>query len=166
LLSWRVALLPYLDQVDLYRQFKLDEAWDSQHNKQLLAKMPTVFAPARGTPKEPHSTFCQVFVGTGAAVFQGKEGQRLQDIAKGTSATAMLAEAADAVPWTKPADLPYDDDKPLPKLGSHFPDGLYMLFADSSVWFIRKDYDEGILRKVISQNGDFADRGDLDKLKP
>jgi hypothetical protein len=33
-----VALLPYLEQDALYRQFKL-EPWDSAHNKKLLAKM-------------------------------------------------------------------------------------------------------------------------------
>ena len=45
LLSWRVALLPFLEENELYKQFHLDEAWDSDHNKKLLAKMPRVFAP-------------------------------------------------------------------------------------------------------------------------
>src|SRR5207253_5726964 len=44
LLSWRVALLPYLEQDNLYKQFKLDEPWDSEHNKKLIARMPKVFA--------------------------------------------------------------------------------------------------------------------------
>ncbi|HEY7158442.1 MAG TPA: DUF1559 domain-containing protein, partial [Gemmataceae bacterium] len=40
LLSWRVLLLPYLEQDDLFAQFHFDEPWDSKHNKPLLAKMP------------------------------------------------------------------------------------------------------------------------------
>src|SRR5581483_2163049 len=39
-LSWRVALLPYLGEEALYKEFKLDEPWDSLHNKKLLKKMP------------------------------------------------------------------------------------------------------------------------------
>jgi hypothetical protein len=42
LLSWRVLLLPYLEQEPLYRRFKLDEPWDSENNKPLLALMPEV----------------------------------------------------------------------------------------------------------------------------
>ena len=31
--SWRVLLLPYLDEEELYKQLRLDEPWDSPHNK-------------------------------------------------------------------------------------------------------------------------------------
>jgi serine/threonine protein kinase len=48
LLSWRVAILPYLDQKTLYQRFKLDEAWDSPHNKELLQHMPRVFESQGG----------------------------------------------------------------------------------------------------------------------
>src|SRR5262245_59728137 len=44
LLSWRVAILPYIEEDALYRQFKLDEPWDSPHNKKLIAKMPKIYA--------------------------------------------------------------------------------------------------------------------------
>src|SRR5262249_39005449 len=46
LLSWRVAILPYLgkDGAELYKKFRLTEAWDSPHNKKLLEKMPGIFA--------------------------------------------------------------------------------------------------------------------------
>ena len=42
LLSWRVAILPQLEQGALYNEFHLDEPWDSEHNKALVAKMPAV----------------------------------------------------------------------------------------------------------------------------
>ena len=44
LLSWRVAILPYLEQAALYNKFHLDEPWDSPHNKALIASMPAVYA--------------------------------------------------------------------------------------------------------------------------
>jgi Protein of unknown function (DUF1559) len=58
LLSWRVALLPYLDEHNLYKEFRLDEPWDSKHNKALLAKMPKVYAPTiTGKPAKPNTTY-------------------------------------------------------------------------------------------------------------
>ena len=51
----------------LYKEFKLDEPWDSAHNIKLLAKMPAVFAAPGITTKEPFTTFYQVFTGREAA---------------------------------------------------------------------------------------------------
>src|SRR5262245_50271856 len=73
LLSWRVQILPYLEEEKLYKQFKLDEPWDSQHNLALLPQMPTVYrSPSEAEVQaDPGNTFYQVFVGPGAA-FEGK----------------------------------------------------------------------------------------------
>src|SRR5882672_4340583 len=38
LLSWRVLILPYIEQDNLFKEFKLEEPWDSDHNKKLIAK--------------------------------------------------------------------------------------------------------------------------------
>jgi hypothetical protein len=43
LLSWRVHLLPYFSQGELWQQFKLDEPWDSPHNRPLVARIPDLF---------------------------------------------------------------------------------------------------------------------------
>jgi hypothetical protein len=64
LLSWRVAVLPYLDHDHLYRQFKLTEPWDSEHNLKLLAQMPRPFRVGF-EPKEATHTFYQAFAGPG-----------------------------------------------------------------------------------------------------
>jgi hypothetical protein len=71
LLSWRVLLLPYLDQGDLYRQFRLDQPWDSPHNRKLLARMPAVY---RTPSARPDTTFYQVFVGQGTAFEPARPG--------------------------------------------------------------------------------------------
>ena len=68
LLSWRVAILPYVEQQELYNKFKLDEPWDSPHNKALIKEMPTVYlCPSRKNPEEGTTTY-RVFVGDGAPV--------------------------------------------------------------------------------------------------
>jgi hypothetical protein len=48
LYSWRVLLLPFLEQQALYDKFHRDEAWDSPHNMKLLAAMPSTYAPPPG----------------------------------------------------------------------------------------------------------------------
>jgi len=153
LLSWRVAILPYLEQEELYKEFKLDEPWDSEHNRKLIARMPPLFAPVHSKPKDPHSTFYQVLTGP-TTVFESPEGAKFQDIVDGTSNTLLIVEAADAAPWTKPADVAYDPNKAAPKLGGvEFADGFWAALCDGSVRFLRKDLDERTLRGLITRNG-------------
>jgi hypothetical protein len=153
LLSWRVAILPYLgdEEKELYKQFHLDEPWDSAHNKKLLAKIPPVFAPVRNAPKEKGFTYYQVFTGKGTA-FEGKKGLRLADFLDGTANTILIIEAKDAVPWTKPADLPYDAKKPLPPLGGLFREGFHAALADGSVRRIARTISARTLRNAITRN--------------
>jgi Protein of unknown function (DUF1559) len=151
LLSWRVLVLPYLEQDALYKAFKLDEPWDGPHNKSLLAQMPQVFANPDLNSKEPVTVY-QAFTGPGA-FFEGKKGLSIAEFTDGTSNTLMLAEAATPVPWTKPEDLPYDPNQPLPKLGGHRPDGFAAAFCDGSVRILRPITNESVLRALITRNG-------------
>ena len=64
LLSWRVALLPYLGQNDLYQEFKLDEPWDGPNNSRLLSLMPRVYAhPLDRSGAARGLTYYRVFTG-------------------------------------------------------------------------------------------------------
>jgi hypothetical protein len=236
LLSWRIALLPYLGEPNLYNQFHLDEPWDSPHNKKLLSKMPAVFAPLGVKTWQPFSTFYQVFVsarspaganqpgmmppgaaggspgqppapgtpggsgrpsmppgggrkipgtppgapgmpgapggppgapgappgmgaaagaavdsGPSAAFVKGKAG-RMVDFLDGTSNTILIVEAGNPVPWTKPEDLRYAEDEPLPELGGLFPDAIHAVFADGAVHTLMREYDEQHLRYAITRD--------------
>jgi hypothetical protein len=68
LLSWRVAILPFLKDPELtalHRQFKLDEAWDSPHNKALLEKMPKVFESPAADAAPGYTHFQALVTATG-----------------------------------------------------------------------------------------------------
>jgi hypothetical protein len=152
LLSWRVLILPYIEEQALFARFKLEEPWDSPHNIQLLQEMPVLFGPFDGsTPPEPHSTFYQVFVGKGTA-FEGRAGLRLrEDFPHGTSNTILIVEAGTAVPWTKPEDLPYEAGQPLPKLGGIVKGSFRAALVDGSVTDYSQDLDEARLRATIAR---------------
>ena len=119
LLSWRVLVLPFLGEEKLYRQFRLDEPWNSLHNITLLARMPTQFAAVSPKhPPRPYHTFVHAFVGKGTA-FEGTTGVKVpDDFPDGVSKTILLIHGGEAVPWTKPEDISYAADQPLPDLGS------------------------------------------------
>src|SRR5262249_57427694 len=98
LLSWRVLILPYIEQDNLFKEFHFDEPWDSEHNKKLLEQMPKIYQTVEAEGKK-HLTRYQGFVGKGA-FFDGAKGIKIADITDGTSNTIMVTEAAKGVPWT------------------------------------------------------------------
>jgi hypothetical protein len=156
LLSWRVAILPYVEEDDLdklYKQFKLDEPWDSEHNRKLIAKMPKVYAPVRGKTKEPGMTYYQVFVGKDAP-FDGTIAPRIPaSFPDGPGNTFLVVEAGEAVPWTKPEDIRYDAGRPLPRLGGLFADGFHAGIADGRVRFVPREAAEKAIRAAITPRG-------------
>jgi RNA polymerase sigma factor (sigma-70 family) len=110
-LSWRVAILPFIGQEELYREFKLDEPWDSAHNKKLINKMPAVFHSPAGAKREDGLTHYQVFTGPDTP-FDGPKKITFLGITDGASNTLLAIEAKEPVIWTRPADLT------LPKQGT------------------------------------------------
>ena len=129
LLSWRVLALPYLEQDALYRQFKLDEAWDGPNNLKLLEKMPAAFESPRVKVKKGYTVY-QGFSGNGAILGSA---YTIANIPDGTSNTIWCVESTHAVPWTKPVDMPFDPEKDLPKFGKAFGEKPLALLCDGSV---------------------------------
>jgi len=153
LLSWRVLILPFIEQEALYKQFHLDEPWDSPHNIELLPKMPTIYGPYRTKQTYDGLTYFRAIVGPGAT-FEGTTGLKFADFTDGTSNTILIAEAWDPVPWTKPDELVYDPDGPLPRFGGIMKDGRFRaLFADGHVQDISEAVREDSIRALITRNG-------------
>jgi hypothetical protein len=152
LISWRVTLLPYLEEGDLYKQYKMHEPWDSEHNRRLLAKIPKVYQPVTGK-KEPGLTYYQVFVGKDAP-FDGMvvPSRFPASFPDGLARTFLVVEGGEAVPWTKPQDIPYDG-KMVPKLGGLFADGFHAAMADGTVRFVPRGADEKAIRATITSSG-------------
>lgn len=162
LLSWRVELLPLLGQEDLYKQFHLDEPWDSQHNRTLLDKMPDVYrTPASGAysppgvkAKEAGQTNYLVPVGK-ETVFPGSDALGVVNIRDGCADTIMAVEVGDdhAVLWTKPEDLPFDAANPAEALAALPKEGFWAVLGDGSVRWIPPEFDPKHLRAAFTRAG-------------
>jgi hypothetical protein len=160
LLSWRVMILPFIEQQALYQQFHLDEPWDSEHNKTLIEKMPAIF-------KSPASA-----AGEGKTVYLGVSGEKgvfpeskkpslgprgtigFRDITDGTSNTIAVVEANDesAVIWTKPDDFTPDEKNPLKGLLGLYPGGFNVGICDGSVRFVSQAVDPTVLKYLFQRD--------------
>ncbi len=156
LLSWRVAVLPYINESPLYDRLRLDEPWDSEHNRRLLAQMPEAFRSREQT--EPTKTSLQWVKGAETA----GAARNLEEV-KGTNRTVMLVEANSLVEWTRPADFECDRDDP--KLGLR-QRGSFAVMYDGSRVYLSPSADPALLRAAFSNDGSDVDRVVLDQENP
>jgi hypothetical protein len=154
LLSWRIALLPYLDHGKLYKEFHLNEPWDSPHNKRLIEQIPEVYQPGSAQLRSEGKTTMLVPVGKGT-IFGEKEGVAIKDIPDGTSVTIFIVDAdrKNAVPWTKPEDLNVDNVDAKEVLFGDRKEGLMCAMADGSAQFLGSNCSSVLLRTLLTRNG-------------
>ena len=103
--SWRVLILPYLDNVGLYRRYRFDEPWDGPHNRKLHSDYMNAFrCPDDSATPRTMTSFVAV-VGPGTA-WPGSTTAKLSDFTDGPSQTIMVVETANSgIHWMEPKDL-------------------------------------------------------------
>lgn len=156
LLSWRVLILPFLGQNELYQKFKLDESWDSEHNLKLVEQIPFVYSgqlPRDGKPSgktrlQTPLRSDSVFGRTGVAT-------TFRDITDGTSNTLMVVEVPEskAVIWTKPDDIAAEDMVDASLFTADGEDGFLAGFCDGSVRKITASVAAKTLTALLTMNG-------------
>ena len=156
LLSWRVLLLPYIEEEKLFNEFHLDEPWDSEHNLPLLDRMPKSYAApwTKYVAVPPNHTTLKVFVGPGTP-FEPSVQLKFTDadFPDGRENTLLFVEDGDPVPWTKPDDIAFDPNLPL-KVRGLFRDEMRATAANGLTYrYIRHDCDEAALRAAVTRNG-------------
>ncbi len=153
LLSWRVAILPFIEQQALYQQFHLDEAWDSPHNTKLSKTMVQVFQDP-SLPLPPGQTVFHAMVGDGLMFSAGEE-SRFRDVTDGLSNTIMVveADASEAVPWAAPKNIEIAMDAPLKQMGHIHQGGFHVLMGDGAVIFITHSIDLGLFKSLLTSSG-------------
>ncbi|MFP6751585.1 MAG: DUF1559 domain-containing protein [Pirellulaceae bacterium] len=171
LLSWQVHLLPFVEQDALYKQFRLDEPWDSEHNKKLIPLMPPVYRSPLSASAPGTTTYRAVLLPdrTSAMVPPSKAGQpqmirnskiflhghRFRDITDGTAQTIMVVEVGDslALPWTKPDELVYSEKTNLKGWGAQSHKNFTTLFCDGAVRPLSRQIQRDHLKALITRAG-------------
>ena len=156
LLSWRVQILQFMEEGELYEKFHHDEPWDSEHNLKLVKEIPHLFQdPGNpGLNKEGKTRFLCPY---GEGYFmEGNEPLQLRNFTDGTSRTLSIVQVNpdQAVPWTKPADWkvdakdPWKGVKPADKNGK-----LMATMSDGSAHRCSQEMAAEVLLSILTRNG-------------
>jgi prepilin-type processing-associated H-X9-DG protein len=158
-MSWRVAILPFLEQQQVYQMYKSDQPWDSAANQSVSnISIPTYRNPAAGDVN-PTETSYMVITGPGT-LFEEDKPVKFQDITDGTSNTILAVEVVGTgVKWAEPKDLDINtmvfkiNSGGANSIGSPFPGGANVLMADGSVRFMSNSVLESTLKAMATRNG-------------
>jgi len=159
--SWRVLILPYIEQKELFGQIRLDEPWDSEHNRQFHAKVPSVFqCPSARLPDivhvpAPTGSFYSVVYGAETA-FTGSHPTKFEDMAGGTSNTIVLVERRTPVNWMDPSrEITFETaikgiNVDAMGISSYHPGVVLAAFGDGAVRSISESVDKELMRALLT----------------
>jgi hypothetical protein len=152
-LSWRVLLLPYLGQRDLYARFRMDEPWQGPHNEALVRLMPEAYCSPHVRPATGR-TNALAPIGPGTLFAAGRE-TAPHDVPDDKSLTIFVVEADDwaQAAWSSPSDLAWDPEHPTAALGELRGGRFLALMLDGSTRLISTGADPAVLRAVFTAFG-------------
>lgn len=161
--SWRVLILPFLEENELYEEYDFDEAWDGPNNRRLAELMPDIY----GCPSavEPAGQTNYVAVVGDETMWTGANAVTMRDVLDGTAKTIAVVETTGSgINWLEPRDLTVDEavqgiNQPIgPGIASNHPGGVNVLFCDSHVIFLDESVRPDDIRALLTING----REDID----
>ena len=129
----------------------MNEPWDPEANRRLVAEMPKVYKPDGIGAGEGMTFYCG-FAGPGSVFETGKK-LPFADITDGVSITVAVVEAGEECIWTKPDNLPFDPSKPLPKLGGQFGGDFHVALCNGEVRLVSRQFDPEAFKKAVTRQG-------------
>jgi prepilin-type processing-associated H-X9-DG protein len=168
--SWRTLVLPFLDNQDLYNEYKFDEPWDGPNNLKYADEHISLYRCPERLDVRPGLTDYALIRGPGTAFPGGGRRVSLRDVKDDPSTTILAVETAEAgIRWAEPRDLDIRqmsfriNDPSRPGLSSHHSGGVNVLMMDGSVRFLRDDLSPATVRALITiDGGEVINKDDLD----
>jgi hypothetical protein len=138
--SWRVLVLPYLDQAELYGRYRFDEPWNGPNNLKLHDVFVDVFRCPEDHGRAKSTATSYVAVVGPETIWPGDVGVRLDHVTDSLGSTLFVVEVADSgIHWLEPrdllaADMPLSVNSKSGKgISSHHPGLACVAFADGRV---------------------------------
>jgi Protein of unknown function (DUF1559) len=156
--SWRILILPFLEQQELYKSYRFDEPWNGPNNRKLASRIGGIYLRSGLESNQAQTTSFVAVVGP-QTIWPGSKPTRYEDLGDGTHDTLMVVEVPDGqFLWMEPRDLDFDsmsfkiNDGSGRGLGSKL-GGARVVSADTTVRTLRDDYDGNKLRARLTANG-------------
>ena len=155
LLSWRVQILPYLEQERLYKQFKLDEPWDSEHNKKLIDKMPKTLRSPRQAAALTDRTDYLAPLGPGLVLGRPEGDEDHRRSRTGRRTRSPWSRRTTTGRWSGRSRRTSRSTRRNPVTGllGHYADGFQAAMADGSVRFFKKGIEPTTLWALFTRAG-------------
>jgi len=158
--SWRVLILPYVEQQPLYDAYHFDEPWNGPNNSKLAAMRPRLFdCPSDEASRAPGSSATSYL---GVIPEDGCWGDRMRGDGTAPRNPVILIEMADSgVGWAEPKDLRVDQI--LARLsstfrkkfsGAHSQRLTHVALADGRVEELPCNLPEQVLHQVLTEDFD------------
>lgn len=153
--SWRVLILPYMDQQAIYNRYRFDEPWDGPHNRNLHPLRPHMYADPSSHDETQSFTNYAVITGEGT-MFPGAKPVAIRNVRDGVSTVLAVVSIGDSdIVWCEPRDLEFDamsfriNDPDLPGIACERFDTVPVLFGDASVQALEEGISSDQLRSMI-----------------
>ncbi|MHB0960963.1 MAG: DUF1559 family PulG-like putative transporter [Pirellulaceae bacterium] len=169
--SWRVLILPFIEENELYEAYRFDEPWNGPNNLKLAEQMPQIFH----MPNDPFPTTTTNIVAVVGpeTAFPGSGCTQRDDFTDGLDNTILVAEiTSSGICWLEPRDLHVEDmsfsvnDPKTPSISSSRRRGPYVVFADSiHTYRLSPSLDPEALKAVTTRSGgEQMCLGDIDEV--
>jgi prepilin-type processing-associated H-X9-DG protein len=153
--SWRVLILPFMEQENLYQQYRLDEPWDGPNNRKLADEIISVYS-CPGEPAKPITETSYVAIIGPHTAWPGEKARSLQEFADGSGNVLLVVEVHDSgIHWMEPRDLHVTQMAPTINavhgqgISSSHPQGANAAYADGSVRYLHESLPADVLQTWI-----------------
>jgi hypothetical protein len=151
-LSWRIHLLPFLQQQTLYDQFNLSEPWDSPHNRPLAAEMPDVFRDPVDDTNSVTTRFTRFRFADAKDSFPNGTAERSYRDGSGTL-LVVIANAQNAMTWTQPDDLVIDPQSPLKQVERSENGAIFFVRTDAALRTVKSTIPAKWFHALVTPDG-------------